>query len=231
MIASIIEKVVDGLLKSLPKIVEKLFGYGLFDLFHFNDQLDYQENYQGNYQSNYQNNYRNNYNSLYKPSTDIKKLFGHFGLVGYIPLFVLKIIDGITTLMNLLKRNKFVKNFLVPAGIVLLVAGSIVFLIWWLQPEYNENYEDKYQEFSKYYDHPQYHSKPINYYGNSYGNDFSYKEYDHQKMYDNYKPNPNDYHDKSYRDLPYKKFSSPQHFDSARNVYKRRGPYRSYFGY
>lgn len=213
LIASIIEKVVDGLLKALPKIIEKIFGKNLFELFDFSDE----------YQGNYQNNYGNNYNSVYNPSTGVKKLLGHFGLIGYLPLIFLKIIDGISNFMNILKRNTFFKNFLLPAGIVLFIAGSVVFLIWWFQSDSTKNYGEQYQAFSNYYDQPQYHSKPNNYNGNSYSNGL----YGQRRMYDHFTPIETDYPDNSYNSLPYKKFAS-KFFDNTRSIYNRRGPYRSY---
>lgn len=103
--------------------------------------------------------------------------------------------------MKLLKKNKFFKNFLLPAGLLLVIAGAVVFLIWWLQPDSYENYGGTYQETSNYY-------KP------------------HQ-----YPPQSNGYHDNSYsNDLPYNKYvNSRGNYDGNRNMFNRRSYYRSYY--
>lgn len=176
LVASVIEKILDGLLKALPNILEKLFGKGLYDLINLNDQYDYQNNYQ-----------------------DIKNVFGNLGLFGHIPMVILKIIDIFTTFMNILKKNKFFRNFLLPASILLIIAGSVVFLIWWLQPNsYGHSGEIYYKVPSDYQPHP-------------------------------YSLNTNGYYDVSYtNDVLYKKASNQQNFNINREKYNRRGYPRTY---
>lgn len=80
-----------------------------------------------------------------------------FGLMGFAPMIILKVISHITYYINQLQKNKFLKTFLVPALIIGLVAGLIVFLIWWMQPdENNDGYSNNYGTNYPNYGQPPY---------------------------------------------------------------------------
>ena len=137
---SIVIKILDKVLGATPAVIEKLFGTGLTQLSNFGDDYSYGDNY-------------GDYNIGYGISSDIQKLLKSLGYLGYGPLIFLKIIDGFTTVMRILKKNSFFKNFLIPALLLLLVAGSVLFLVWWLQP--NENsYEYNLKSHQSGYQYP-----------------------------------------------------------------------------
>nr|CAI5858429.1 unnamed protein product [Callosobruchus analis] len=117
VIATVIVKIFDHILNAVPTIVERIFGRGIYDLVNFSDYGYSNNGYNYNIQQN-----------------DLQKLFRGLGILGYGPLIFLKIIDGFTTFLSILKRNSFFRTFLLPALVLLLVAGSVIFLIWWLQP-------------------------------------------------------------------------------------------------
>lgn len=80
--------------------------------------------------------------------------FKSFGLMGFGPMIILKIISQFTSFIHQLQKNKFLKTFLVPALVIGLVAGLIVFLIWWMQPDenndgYSNNYGTNYQNYGQ----------------------------------------------------------------------------------
>lgn len=103
--------------------------------------------------------------------------------------------------MNILKKNKFFKNFLLPAGLLLLIAGAVVFLIWWLQPDSYENYGNMYHQISNYNTPHQYTPQSSGYYDNSYNNDLPYNQYGYSRG----------------------------NYDSNRNMFKRKSYSRSYY--
>nr|CAH7764131.1 unnamed protein product [Callosobruchus chinensis] len=153
VIATIIVKIFDHILNAVPSIVERIFGRGIYDLVNFSDY---------GYSSNGYN-YNGQQNDLQK----------HFGLRSS---YLFKIIDGFTTFLNILKRNSFFRTFLLPALVLMLVAGSVIFLIWWLQPNdsnsdynYNKAYTSSNgQTQNNNYNQPQY-DKNYKQYSNNYG--------------------------------------------------------------
>lgn len=114
----IINIIVDKVAIAIPIVIRKLFGITIENLADYNPNYGY-----GSVQS-------------------LKDL----GIFGYLPLIALKFLDGFTYFINLLKKNKFIKTFLMPVLVIGGVLGFIVFLIWWMQPDdYNKygylNYE------------------------------------------------------------------------------------------
>ncbi|KAK9885145.1 hypothetical protein WA026_010656 [Henosepilachna vigintioctopunctata] len=125
---SIISKIMDKVVESLPVIVHKLFGFAVHELSSFGDF--------------------GAYNGGYGLDGGVFKSFKSLGLFGFLPLILIRLVNGISTFIYVLQKNKFLKYFLVPAGIVLLVGSSVVFLIWWLQPgDYYLNYEKSYNKY------------------------------------------------------------------------------------
>lgn len=108
IITKIVNIIVDKVVIAIPILIRKLFGITIDNL------ADYNPSYGSSVQS-------------------LKDL----GIFGYLPLIILKLIDGFTYFINVMKRNKFVKTFLIPALVLAGVLGFIVFLIWWLQPDYD----------------------------------------------------------------------------------------------
>lgn len=213
LIASIIEKVFDGLLKSLPKILEKLFGNGLYELLSFNNEYDYKGSY---------------YNSVYDTTSDLKKLLSNFGLFGYGPLVFLKIIDGITAFVKILKKNKFFKNFLIPAGVILLIAGAAVFLVWWLQ--YDSYSYEHYGGYDVSNDYPQY-SYNSNKYDQSYNN-MKYGGHEISNYYPPYQPPQYMYNSVKYdhnNDISYQPYANHQIYNRNRDAYGGKQYHRSYY--
>lgn len=76
------------------------------------------------------------------------------GIFGYLPLIILKLVNGFTYFINILKRNKFLKTFLMPVLVLVVIAGAVIFLTWWLQPDdyapYGYLSSDKYYGSNKY---------------------------------------------------------------------------------
>ncbi|KAL3274385.1 hypothetical protein HHI36_015783 [Cryptolaemus montrouzieri] len=119
---SIVAKIMDKVLESLPVILQKLFGFAVHELTAYGDNYGYGSDYG-------------------------LSIFRNLGIFGYIPIIIIRIVNAISTFVYILQKNKFLKYFLIPAGVVLLVAGSMVFLIWWMQPsDYYVNYEKSYDK-------------------------------------------------------------------------------------
>ncbi|VEN47585.1 unnamed protein product, partial [Callosobruchus maculatus] len=148
VIATIIVKIFDHILNAVPSIVERIFGRGIYDLVNFRDYSYSNNGYNYNGQQN-----------------DLQKLFRGLGILGYGPLLFLKIIDGFTTFLNILRRNSFFRTFLLPALVLLVVAGSVIFLIWWLQP----NDSNSYYNYNKAY---------TNFNGQSHNSNYNQPQYD-----------------------------------------------------
>lgn len=179
LIASLVDKIISGIVKALPGNIEKIFGDGFHELLNFNDQPEYGSYNQGVYGSQ---------------TVDMKKIFKNMGLFGYIPMVILKIIDGITTFMNILKKNAFFKNFLFPALILLVIGGSVLLLIWWLHPDSNSSHGNSNYQIS-YSNAPEYSFPPNtnDYYDTPYNTNMLYKKYGNQPNV-----NQNTYHHRSY---------------------------------
>lgn len=94
--------------------------------------------------------YENGYGSGYGHGTNLNAVqeFKQFGLLGLIPVMIVKILTKISSLVAILQQNRFLRNFLIPAGVVLLVNGAIIFLIWWLFPLYDYNYGNNYNKYN-----------------------------------------------------------------------------------
>lgn len=145
VITKVIDIAVDKIAIAIPILIRKLFGITVENLGDYNPSYGYG----GSVQS-------------------LKDL----GIFGYLPLIILKLVDGFSYFISVLKKNKFLKTFLIPVLVLAGVLGFIVFLIWWLQPDdsYNQygylNYDgDKY--YGKQYDSDYYKYNTHNNYENS----------------------------------------------------------------
>lgn len=126
IITKIIDIVVDKVAIAIPILIKKIFGLNLESL----------TNYSG-----------------YGYNTDIQKLKDS-GIFGYLPLIILKFADTIGAFTNVLQKNKFIKNTLVPILILLGVAGFVLFLIWWMQPSTDQSDNNTNGYIDKYYPLP-----------------------------------------------------------------------------
>lgn len=106
-------------------------------------------------------------------------LLNQLGLGGYnyenasifqiVPIILMRILDGLSTFINVLRYNKFLRTFLIPVLVLILVGGGVIFLIWFLQP-------------ADYYDYTNTYNKELNsdynnqYASNSYNNRDSNRE-------------------------------------------------------
>lgn len=68
------------------------------------------------------------------------------GLLDFLPMFLMNIFSRLSNFIDVLKKNKFLKSFLVPALVVVAVAGSVIFLVWFLQSDTHQNYENTYYD-------------------------------------------------------------------------------------
>lgn len=122
IITKIIDIVVDKTVIAIPILIRKIISVTFDDLTSYGSDYGY-DSYavQG-----------------------LKKL----GIFGFIPLVALKVINGLSYFVSVLKKNTFFKNFLLPALVLLGVNGLIVLLVWFMQPNemnYNAiNYDEKY---------------------------------------------------------------------------------------
>ncbi|KAF5307391.1 hypothetical protein FQR65_LT18433 [Abscondita terminalis] len=124
----ILEKILDKIVKAIPIIIRKLLGLE-FDFF---GEVDDGYGYGG-----------------------VKKT-KKFGIFSIIPMLLFKILTNISYFVKKLKKNTFIKTFLVPGFVLIATAGLIVFLIWWLSGDDS-------------HDHPYYG------YGGNIGYDNSYR--------------------------------------------------------
>lgn len=147
VITKIIDIAVDKVAIAIPILIKKLFGITVENLADYNPSYGYSSNY-GSVQS-------------------LKDL----GIFGYLPLIILKLVDGFTYFVKILKQNKFVKNFLIPLVVLGGVLGSILFLIWWLQPDDYNQYGYLSYDGDKYY-------------GKKYDYDYNKHGYNTQNNYD-----------------------------------------------
>lgn len=123
--SELVGQIIDKLIASIPTVLQKLFNVAVDDL------------------SSYGYSSGSSYGGTYELQSVLKNL----GVFGYLPLILLRLLNGLTDFIKILKRNTFLRTFLVPAGILITVGGSIIFLVWWLQPDY-----DQYAACSKGYD-------------------------------------------------------------------------------
>lgn len=113
----ILLSITDKLIYAFPQILQKYLGFSI-------NELTY--DYGGDYGTNY-------------------AVFKNLGIFGYFPIILLKLVDAFTYFMNTLKKNKFLRSFLVPILVLGLTAGSILFLIWFLQSDgYDSNDNNNY---------------------------------------------------------------------------------------
>lgn len=144
---SMVGKVLDKVISSIPKILGKLFGESIEGLV---DKIEYDKYAYGYEKQNGVSN--SNYN------TNLESTFYSLGAFGYIPLIILKLLSGLSTFVSILKKNKFFKNFLVPAFVLLIVSGAVIFLIWWFKDDETnglrqigfDNQRMSTEEFNKY---------------------------------------------------------------------------------
>ncbi|KYB25951.1 uncharacterized protein LOC103314011 [Tribolium castaneum] len=106
----VIGRILDKLISAIPIVIQKLFNFSLDELSK-NDYSDY----------------------------DVQVLYKNLGIFAYLPVIILRLVKGISAFMNMLRKNSFFKNFLMPAIILATVAGAVIFLIWWLQPDTSNN--------------------------------------------------------------------------------------------
>ncbi|XP_044272602.1 uncharacterized protein LOC123016333 [Tribolium madens] len=106
----VISRILDKLISAIPIVIQKLFHFSLDELSK-NDYSDY----------------------------DVQVLYKNLGIFAYLPVIILRLVKGISAFMNMLRKNSFFKNFLMPAIILATVAGAVIFLIWWLQPDSSNN--------------------------------------------------------------------------------------------
>lgn len=114
----------------------------------------------------------------------LKKL----GIFGFIPLVLLKLVNGLSYFVSVLKQNAFFKNFLLPALVLLGINGLVVLLIWFMQPNImNYNAID----YDKKYDYGSY-NKPYPYKAPGYEESHNYhKDYrENETGYDGYNNSP-----------------------------------------
>ncbi|CAG9767168.1 unnamed protein product [Ceutorhynchus assimilis] len=123
-----IVKILDIGLKLLPSIFSKLFGKLVVGV-------------------------GDSYGDYYSP---LQNLLQNLGPLGYFPLILVKILESIGQIFKYLKKNHFFKGFLLPAGVLGLVAGAILFLIYFLQQDEPYGYIS-YEGDKGYY--PQYEHK------------------------------------------------------------------------
>lgn len=134
IITKIIDIVVDKVAIAIPILIKKIFGLNLESL----------TNYSG-----------------YGYDTDIQKL-KNSGILGYLPLIILKFADTIGAFTNVLQKNKFVKNTLMPILILLGITGFVIFLIWWMQSGTEESDSNANRYIDKYYSPPYNYGYPYN---------------------------------------------------------------------
>lgn len=125
----VISRLLDKIISVIPVVIQKLFNFSLDELSK-NDYSDY----------------------------DVQVLYKNLGIFAYLPVILLRLVKGISAFMNMLRKNSFFRNFLMPAIILATVAGAVIFLIWWLQPDNSnpygyisgDNYDTNYQYSGNY---------------------------------------------------------------------------------
>ncbi|XP_057669238.1 uncharacterized protein LOC130901713 isoform X1 [Diorhabda carinulata] len=170
IITNIIVKIVGKIVAAIPQILGKLFGVGTHSLFANADK-----SHGNDYGYTYDNNY-----SVSNDNYNLQSVFSKLGIFGYIPIVLLNIINAVATFCKLIRKNQFFTNFIVPTLVLLLVAGGVVFLIWWLQPDVDSNNAKQIDSIDKYatsstnylYDNYERHSGNNNY--RKYYNSYSY---------------------------------------------------------
>lgn len=111
----LIGNIMDKVLAAIPMILHKLFNFSLSQF----TQYGYQE-------------------------YDLQTVFKNMGVFGILPIILIRLIEGFSTFLKVLKKNSFFKNFIIPALILGVIAGGVLFLIWWLQPDDYDNYYHQY---------------------------------------------------------------------------------------
>lgn len=119
----IIGKIIDKIIKKVTIAVPKIIR-SLFG-FGLQNKGDY-----GSYDVGYGNN--------------------NFGLFGFIPMFIMKILTTISSFIYKIQKNKFLRSFLIPMLVVGLGAGLMIFLVWWLQPNDSYNNNKQYDNYNSY---------------------------------------------------------------------------------
>lgn len=127
LFSKILEKIIDKSKIAVPMILKSLFGIGDDDLKYY-----------------YTTDYSSGYDYGYGVQTDYKK----YGLTGYLPVIVMKLLSNLSYFVGQLQKNKFIKNFFVPGMVTAGSAGLVVFLVWWLT--YDSQYEGNYPAVGYY---------------------------------------------------------------------------------
>lgn len=176
-------KIIEKAIRSFPQILANLFGFEIEKLFDIFGDIKY------NYGSEYGGDgYVDN-------GYGVQKGYQSLGVFGYLPVFAIRIISHLTECIKKLKKNKFLKTFLVPALVLVGTAGLILFLIWFLSDDHFDY--DYYKDEDYYYDNHNY--------GNNYGYDNNYHAdgyYYQDDYYRNNNPPNNRGSSSSYNGVP-----------------------------
>ncbi|XP_030746088.1 uncharacterized protein LOC115874928 isoform X2 [Sitophilus oryzae] len=118
----IVVKILDKLIAVTPTVLSKLFGNLVTDIGATSD--------------------------YYSP---LQNIFKNLGVAGYFPLILIKILETTGTVIQYMKKNSFVRNFLVPGISLALVAGAVLFVIYFYQDnQYNTELSDNNYDSSMY---------------------------------------------------------------------------------
>lgn len=79
--------------------------------------------------------------------------FAH-GILGIIPAIIFKLIAKVSKVVKILQKNTFLKHFFIPAALILVVNGALIFLVWWLYPQNSISFIEKPIDTFSQIDHP-----------------------------------------------------------------------------
>lgn len=185
----ILDKIIDKVIKAIPIVIRKLLGLE-FDLF-------------GEEDSSYGDSYG------YGVQTNKKK----FGIFSIIPMLIFKIVSNISYFVKKLKKNTFIKTFLVPGFVTITTAGLVVFLVWWLSGDDSDSYGYHGYGGNIGYDNS-YRTSINNIYEDDYNNEENVQTRSSQNYQkspsNNYYPSKNNYKSPTYNDpyIFFNKYSS-----------------------
>lgn len=137
---------------SAPYVVESLFN---------GDSFTYEQDYDGYNNNDYRSSKKfrsddadddfdfteNNEDEVQNKKQNVfggllNNIQGFPGLLGFIPNILLKLLSNFSSFLNILKRNKFFKNFLFPGALILVIDGIMALLIWWFSADDTQNLFD-----------------------------------------------------------------------------------------
>ncbi|XP_017786878.1 PREDICTED: bromodomain-containing protein DDB_G0280777-like [Nicrophorus vespilloides] len=169
----ILNKVIDKAKVALPKLLEALVGKLDFSSYYADD--GYGDGYgNGGYQMD-------------------KSYKSNFGLSGILPMIVIKVISNISYFVSYLQKYRFLRVFLVPALVLLIVAGAIIFLVWWMQP--SDDYQQTNYNVNSNYEGGSNYGNNYNTYGSpGYSKKYSPNSYS-KPNYNNYRSSENQIND------------------------------------